>query len=78
MIIYFGFRCCDFFTKHQIDTIEENKRLFENFTAEIKQHLQLVRECCAVSYQQRFKIKRLNTQQYVVPQFETVSFVFRS
>lgn len=73
---FFYLRCCEVFTKYQVETIEENKRLFDNLTPQMKQHVQQVRECCAISYQQRFNVKRLDTQRYVVPQFETV-FVLR-
>ncbi len=59
--------------KLQVQTIEENLKHYENMTPEEKQYIQNVRQCCAVSYRQRFNIKYLKSEAHIVPQFETVS-----
>ena len=66
-------QCCHSFMQWQIQTINENQALFGKVTTEIKERLESLRRCCAVSYIQRYDVRPIKGGSRVVPLFQTVT-----
>ncbi|KAM9461177.1 cap-specific mRNA (nucleoside-2'-O-)-methyltransferase 2 [Clarias gariepinus] len=56
---------CAFFHQLQINTIQENLRLFTSMTSEQRRHLDQLRECAAQFYVQRFQVQFLPRKRWV-------------
>ncbi|XP_054829008.1 cap-specific mRNA (nucleoside-2'-O-)-methyltransferase 2 [Eublepharis macularius] len=58
--------CCSFFHRHQIETISENLRLFENMGEVEQLRLNLLRDCAVDFFLKRFQIKPLARNNWIV------------
>ncbi|XP_030042009.1 cap-specific mRNA (nucleoside-2'-O-)-methyltransferase 2 [Microcaecilia unicolor] len=59
-------QCCSFFHKHQIETINENIRLFEHMTEEDLTQLNTLRDCAVAYFLQKYNLKYICRKDWLV------------